>query len=84
MKKASISPAPKGRSKSLSKVASVELATFLNQQYPKTVPIAALTAATKYFGKGRHLRKDDRIIKRLAGSGGDIATSTLLDVLSSQ
>lgn len=69
MKKTSVSPQPKGRSKSLTKTASVGLVTFLNEQFPKKVPIAALTAATKYFGKGKPLKKDDRIIKRLAASG---------------
>lgn len=68
MKKASVSPAPKGKSKSLNKTASVGLVTFLNEKFPKRVPIAALTAATKAFGKGKPLKKDDRIFRRLAGS----------------
>lgn len=68
MKKASVSPQPKGKSKSLSKSASVGLVTFLNEKYPKKIPIAAITAATKVFGKGKPLKKDDRIIKRLAGN----------------
>lgn len=84
MKRSSVSPQPKGKSKSLTKSASVGLVDFLNQQYPKKIPIAALTAATKYFGKGKPLKKDDRIIKRLAGSDTEIATSTLIDVLNSQ
>ncbi len=67
MKKSTISPQPKAKSKSLTKVASVGLLTFLNEKYPQKVPVAALTAATKYFSKGKVLRKDDRIIKRLAG-----------------
>jgi len=84
MKKASVSPQPKGKSKSLTKSASVGLVDFLTQHYPKKVPIAALTAATKYFGKGKPLKKEDRIIKRLAGPDADIATATLIDVLNSQ
>lgn len=84
MKKSSVSPAPKGKSKSLTKTASAGLVTFLNEKFPKKVPVAAITAATKYFGKGRPLRKDDRIIRRLAGSDSDISTATLLDVLGSQ
>lgn len=67
MKKASVSPQPKAKSKSLTKVASVGLLDFLKEKYPQKVPVAALTAATKYFGKGKILRKDDRTIKRLAG-----------------
>lgn len=68
MKRSSVSPQPKSKSKSLSKSASLGLTEFLAQQYPKKIPIAAITAATKYFGKGKPLKKDDRIIKRIAGN----------------
>jgi hypothetical protein len=84
MKKTSLSPQSKGRSKSLTKTASPGLVSFLNDKFPKKVPVAAITAATKLFGKGRPLRKDDRILRRLAGSDADIPTATLLDVLGSQ
>lgn len=84
MKKSSVSPTPKAKSKSLTKIASPGLTDFLNQQFPKKVPVAAITAATKYFGKGKPLKKDDRIVRRLAGSESEISTATLLDVLNSQ
>jgi hypothetical protein len=84
MKRSSVSPQPKGKSKSLTKTASPALVEYLNQQYPKKIPIAALTAATKYFGRGRPLKKDDRVIRRLAGSDADLPTATLVDLLGSQ
>ena len=84
MKKTSVSPTPKGKSKSLTKNASAGLVTFLNDKFPNKVPVAAITAASKYFARGKPLRKDDRIIRRLAGSDADISTSTLIDVLGSQ
>lgn len=84
MKKTSVSPAPKGKSKSLTKTASAGLVTFLNDKFPKKVPVAAITAASKLFARGKPLRKDDRIIRRLAGSDADISTATLVDLLGSQ
>jgi hypothetical protein len=84
MKRSTISPQPKGKSKSLSKSASVGLVDFLNAQFPKRVPVAAITAATKYFGRTKPLTKDDRTIRRLAGNNSDIATPTLVDLLNSQ
>jgi len=57
MKKSIISPPAKGKSKSLTKVASAGLIDFLNKQLPTQIPIAAITAATKYFGKGKPLQK---------------------------
>lgn len=82
MKKAAANSQPKGKSKSLTKSASVGLVGYLNQQYPKKIPVAALTAATKFFGKGKPLKKDDKIIRRLTGSDAEIATSTLIDLLN--
>ena len=80
----SVSPQPKTRSKSLNRVASNGLIDFLKEKYPKKVPIAAITAATKLYGKGKALNKDDKIVKRLAGNASDIPTSSLIDLLSSQ
>ena len=57
MKKASVSPLGKGKSKSLSKSASSALVGYLQENFPKTIPIAAITAASKYFAKGRTFRK---------------------------
>jgi hypothetical protein len=57
MKRASVSPLNKGKSKSLNKTASSGLVGYLNEHFPKTIPIAALTAASKYFAKGKNFRK---------------------------
>ena len=83
MKRTSVSPNAKGKSKSLNKCASAGLLEFLQGQFPQRVPVAALTAATKYFARGKPLAKDDRTLRRLAGDKSDIATSSLLDLLSS-
>jgi hypothetical protein len=84
MKKNSLSPAPKGKSKSLTKIASPELVHLLNQHFPKKVPVATITAASKLYNRSKALRKDDRIIRRLAGNDSDISTATLIDLISSQ
>lgn len=83
MKRASVSPQGRTKSKSLTKVASGGLVAYLQDKYPKRVPIAAITAVTKMFGKGKPLLKDDKIVKRLAGNASDIPTSSLIDLLSS-
>ena len=80
----SVSPQAKTRSKSLNRVASNGLIDFLKEKYPKKVPIAAITAATKLYGRGKPLNKDDRIVKRLAGTASDIPTASLVDLLTSQ
>jgi hypothetical protein len=84
MKKSSISPQGKAKSKSLSRAASNGLLEFLKEKYPKRIPISAITAVTKAYGRGRPLNKDDRIVKRLAGNASDIPTSSLVDLLSSE
>ena len=75
MQRSSVSPQNKGKSKSLQKAASTGLIDFLKAQYPKKVPVAALTAVSKYYSKGRPLQKDDKIIQRLAGNNSEIPTS---------
>jgi hypothetical protein len=57
MKRSSASPAARGKSKSLGKSASIALGNYLFDRYPKKIPIAALTAASKYYGRGRPLKK---------------------------
>jgi hypothetical protein len=57
MKRSSVSPAARGKSKSLGKSASIALGNYLFDKYPKKIPIAALTAASKYYGRGRPLKK---------------------------
>lgn len=84
MKKSTISPSAKGKSKSLTRTASTGLVDFLNKQFPAQVPVSAITAATKYFGKGKPLQKQDKTIRRLAGKNSDIPTPTLVDLINSQ
>jgi hypothetical protein len=57
MKRSSVSPVSRGKSRSIGKSASVGLSDYLFAKYPKKIPIAAITAATKYYGKGRPLKK---------------------------
>ena len=82
MQRSSVSPQNKAKSKSLQKSASGGLVDFLKAQYPKKVPVAALTAISKYFAKGRPLQKDDKIIKRLAGNTSEIPTNSVIDLIS--
>ena len=56
---------------------------FINSKYPKRIPIAAVTAVSKMFGKGRPLHKDDRLLRRLAGNGNDIPTAQFIELLAS-
>ena len=67
MRRTSVSQG-KTNSKSLGRVASVGLITFIQDKYPKKVPVAAVTALTKVYGRGKPLNKDDRVVKRLSGS----------------
>lgn len=56
MNRSSVSQ-PKSKGKSLTKGPSPALTEFLNKNYGGKIPVAAITASTKYFGKGRPLRK---------------------------
>lgn len=82
MQRSSVSPQNKGKSKSLQKAASGGLVDFLKAQYPKNVPVSALTAVSKYYTKGKPLNKDDKIVKRLAGKDSTIPTASLIDLIS--
>lgn len=84
MKRASVSPQGRSKSKSLSKVASGGLIEYLKDKYPKRVPIAAITSVTKMYGISKLLDRGDRIIKRLAGNATDIPTDKLIDLLTSE
>ena len=82
MRRASVSPQGKAKSRSLQKLPSSGLVDYLQVQYPKRIPVAALTAASKAYGRGKALNREDAIIKRLAGSASDIPTQTLVDLLN--
>lgn len=83
MNRSSISPQAKSKAK-LSKAPSAGLVDFLNNNYGGKVPVAAITAASKCFGKGRAIRKEDRTIKRLSGGSNDIATSSLSEFINTE
>ena len=83
MNRSSVSPQAKSKAK-LSKAPSAGLVNFLNTNYGGKVPVAAITAASKCFGKGRPIKKEDRTIKRLSGGSNDIATSNLNDFLNTE
>ncbi len=84
MKKSILSPPSKSKNKSLQKSASGGLVDFLNSKFPKRIPIAAITAATKFYGRGKPLLKDDKLVKRLAGNGSDVETASLVTLLAGQ
>lgn len=74
----------KSKAKQLNKAPSAGLIDFINASYKGKVPVAAITAATKYFGKNRPLKKDDRVITRLSNNSSEIATNALTDFLSTE
>jgi hypothetical protein len=43
--------------------------------------VAAITAASKMYGKHKALNKEDKIIKRLAGTTNAISSTVLADYL---
>lgn len=84
MRRGSVSPQGKGKSRSLQKLASPSLIDYLKKQYPTKVPISALVAASKTYANGKVLSKDHPIIVRLAGKASEVPTNTLIDLLSSE
>jgi Ca2+-binding EF-hand superfamily protein len=59
----------------------LELVDYLNQKYKGSIPVAALTAAHKLYGKGRPLNKEDRFVKRFSDGKGNVETLKLVDYL---
>ena len=84
MRRGSVTPQAKGKSRSLQKLPSSGLVDYLQAQYPKRIPVAALTAASKAYGRGKAITREDAIIKRLAGSASDIPTQALVDLLNNE
>jgi hypothetical protein len=82
MSRSSVSPQPKSKAKAQAKGPSAGLTDFLKTKYDGKVPVAALTAATKLYAKGRPLRKDDRTLKRLSSNNSEVSLSTLTEFLS--
>jgi hypothetical protein len=84
MNRSSISPQAKSKGKQLGRVPSAGLLSTLSSNYGDKIPVAAITAASKYYGKGRPLRKDDRTLKRLSNNGSDISAATLNAFLTTE
>lgn len=81
MKRSSVTPGSKSKNKSLTKSASVGLVDFVSKAYPKKVNVAAITAASKVYGKGKTLTSETKALKRLAGSTNGIQTGKLIEYI---
>lgn len=84
MNRSSISPQAKSKGKQVGRVPSAGLLSTLNKSFGDKIPVAAITAASKYYGKGRPLRKDDRTLKRLSNNGSDVSTAALNAFLATE
>jgi len=84
MNRSSLSPQAKSKPKQQNKAPSAGLTDFLNAKYHGKVPVAALTAATKLYGKNRPLKKDDKTVKRLSTNGSDIPAASLTEFLNTE
>jgi hypothetical protein len=71
----------KGKSRSLQRAPSPGLAEYLDKKYQKAIPIAAITAAHKLYGRTRALGKDDRFIQRFSDGKGNVDGTRLLEYL---
>lgn len=72
----------KSRSRSLHRTASTGLIDYLNKKYQGSIPVSAITAAHKLYGRGKPLCKEDRFIKRFSDDRGNIEAPKLIDYLS--
>jgi hypothetical protein len=84
MNRSSVSPQAKSKAKQLNKAPSAGLIEYLKSNYNGKVPVDAITAASKYFGKSRPLKKDDRTIRRLSSDSAEITTAALTEFLSAE
>jgi uncharacterized protein YktA (UPF0223 family) len=81
MKRNSVSPQGKSKSRSLTRSASAGLIDYIQSKYSKKIPIAALTAAQKIYGKLKPIKKDDKIIQRLAEDSSNLSTAKIVEYL---
>lgn len=72
----------KAKSRSLERVPSAALLDYLAHKYQKAIPLAAITAAQKMYGKARPLNKDDKFVKRFADSKATLDAPKLIEYLS--
>lgn len=82
MNRSSVSPQAKSKAKQQGKVPSAGLTEFLKANFNGKVPVAAVTAATKFYGKNRPLKREDRTIQRLSSSTSEISASALTEFLN--
>jgi hypothetical protein len=82
MNRGSLSPQAKSKAKQLNKAPSAGLIDFLTTHYKNKVPVAAITAASKHFGRNRPLKKEDKAIKRISANSSDVPSSALTQFLS--
>jgi Ca2+-binding EF-hand superfamily protein len=71
----------KSKSRSLTRTPSSGLVEYLDQKYQKSIPISAITAAQKLYGKAKPLTKDDKFIKRFANGKDTVDATKLLEYL---
>lgn len=72
----------KSKSRSLQRAPSPGLVEYLDKKYQKSIPVSALTAAHKLYGRTRPLGKDDRFVQRFSDGKGNVDGTKLLDYLS--
>ena len=72
----------KSKSRSLQRAPSPGLVEYLDKKYQKSIPLSALTAAHKLYGRTKPLAKDDRFVQRFTDSKGNINGTKLLDYLN--
>jgi hypothetical protein len=82
MKRNSVSPQGKSKSRSLTRSASAGLIDYIQSKYSKKIPIAAVTAVQKIYGKLKPIKKDDKIIQRLADDSNNLSTAKIVEYLS--
>ena len=71
----------KSKSRSVTRCASVGLIDYLKQKYDRGIPISAVTAAHKLYGRSKPLAKEDRFIKRFSTGRNEVDTNKLIDYL---
>lgn len=71
----------KSRSRSL-RAPSLALTEYLHRKYRNQIPIPALTAAHKIYGRNKPLTKEDRFVKRFADSKTEVNGEKLVAYLN--
>jgi hypothetical protein len=72
----------KGKSRSLQRAPSPGLLEYVEKKYQKSIPVSAITAAHKLYGRTKALGKDDRFIQRFSDGKGNVDAPRLLEYLN--